>query len=85
MDVEGAFLQGDPLERKQSKIYARIPRESVPGVNEDSVIELCKRVYGLMDAPRKWWESITSTLVSLGMKQSSLDPCSFLWYGNGKW
>ena len=84
MDIEGAFLQGEPLQRKQGKIYAKIPKEGIPGVGEDSVIELCKCVYGLMDAPRKWWESITSTLVSLGMKQSNLDPCTFFWHGNGK-
>lgn len=78
MDVEGAFLQGEPLERQQGKLYAKMPPEGIPGYPNDAVIELCKCVYGLTDAPRKWWESITGTLVSLGMKQSELDPCTFL-------
>jgi IS30 family transposase len=83
MDVEGAFLQGEPLNREQGKLYAEIPTEGIPGIPQGSVVELCKCVYGLMDAPRKWWESISSTLVALGMCQSQLDPCLFYWY-NGE-
>ena len=57
-----------------------MPDEGVPGIPKGSVIELVKCVYGLMDAPRKWWESLTATMRSLGMKQSELDPCLFMWF-----
>lgn len=42
--------------------------------------KLCKCVCGLMDASRKWWESSSKTLLGLGMKQSELDPCVFMWF-----
>ena len=80
MDVEGAFLQGEPLQRSQGKLFASVPREGIPGLDSGDLIELQKCVYGLMDAPRKWWESITTTLIQLGMRQSELDPCVFHWF-----
>ena len=81
MDVEGAFLQGEELKRAGGRIFARVPREGIPGVDPSSVIELCKCVYGLMDAPRKWWENLTKTLTqTLNMKQGELDRCIFFWY-----
>ena len=41
------------------------------------MVELIKPVYGLVDAPRLWWESLSKTLVGLGMKASELDGCMF--------
>ena len=82
-DVEGAFLQGDDWNRKKGKIYAYPPPGGgVPGIVEDEecIIEISKCVYGLMDAPRQWWMSISFTLRNLGMKQSELDPCLFYWH-----
>ena len=79
-DVEGAFLQGDRLERKSGRIFANPPREGIPGVPPHSLIEMTKCVYGLMDAPRQWWKCFTQFLCSLGMKQS---PCIFYWYCSG--
>ena len=38
-----------------------------------SLVELIKPVYGLVDVPRLWWESLSKTLVGLGMKASELD------------
>lgn len=76
MDIEGAFLQGDSLRRKNVKIYAILGRDQFEGIPEGALLELCKCVYGLMDAPRKWWETISKALSELGMKQSELDPCA---------
>jgi hypothetical protein len=81
MDVEGAFLQGDAMKREKGRIFAKVPREGIPGIERNAVIELRKCVYGLMDAPRKWWESLARTLTqTLSLKQSELDPCLFYWY-----
>lgn len=46
-------------------------------MSKDDVIELIKPVYGLADAPRLWWKSLTQTLTNLGMTQSRLDGCVF--------
>lgn len=79
-DVEGAFLQGDEYSRKGGSIYTTVPKEGLPGVPAGSIFELTKCVYGLMDAPLRWWRSITGILKSLGAKQSELDPCIFYWF-----
>eukprot|EP00435_Cladocopium_sp_Y103_P072500 s192_g40.t1 len=79
-DVEGAFLQGDPLVRSKGKIFVKLPQCGVPGYSKNSVAELVKCVYGLCDAPRSWWLSFSKTLQDLGMKQSELDPCVYFWY-----
>lgn len=83
-DVEGAFLQGEPLRRENGKIFVKIPKDGIPGQSSDDVVEVLKCVYGLVDAPRMWWQSFSRTLVGLGMKQSELDPCTFFWYANGE-
>ena len=45
------------------------------------MIELTKYVYGLVDAPRHWYETLCDHLSSeAGGRQSSLDPSVFLWW-----
>lgn len=83
-DVEGAFLQGDRYMREQGRVFARMPKEGFPNVPDHAVIELTKCVYGLMDAPRRWWITLTQNLVMLGMKQSELDPCVFFWFDDSQ-
>lgn len=82
MDIEGAFLQGGPLERSRGRLFAKVRKEGMPGCDDDDLIELCKCVYGLMLLVNggKMWETKTSTFKQYGMKQSALDPCSFYWY-----
>lgn len=79
-DVEGAFLQGGTLTRERGKLFARIPKDGIPGVEDTAIIELTKCVYGLNDAPLHWWKSICKTLKQCGMKQSELDPCCFYYF-----
>lgn len=50
-DVEGAFLRGDHIERQKGKILVQLPPGKVPGYDE-TICELIKPVYGLVDAPR---------------------------------
>jgi hypothetical protein len=79
-DVEGAFLQGEKYDRDTGKIYTSMPPGGFPGIPQDSIFELTKCVYGLMDAPLRWWRSLTTTFRQLGVKQSVLDPCVFFWF-----
>ena len=63
----------------------RIPKDGIPGLSPDDVIELRKPVYGLVDAPKLWWDSLTRTLTDLNMVQSQLDKCMFYYRdGNGR-
>ena len=67
------------MDRSGGPLYAEPPDlEDVP---RDAVIELKKYVYGLVDAPRKWFETLTEYIkTDLGGKQSKLDPSVFLWH-----
>ena len=82
-DVEGVFLQGESFQRKNGPLFIRLPKDGVPGVPEGSLVELKKCVYGLNDAPLRWWTSMCKTLKQCGMIQSELDPCIFWYHHNG--
>ena len=75
--MEAAFLRGEDLKRRTGRILVKPPKDGIPGVNDGELVELIKPVYGLVDAPRLWWESLSKTLVGLGMKASELGGCMF--------
>ena len=79
-DIEGAFLQGDEYSRDSGPIYVMLPHDTFPGLPTNTIFQLTKCVYGLMDAPLRWWKSLERTLKNLDMQQSELDPCIFYWY-----
>ena len=79
-DVEGAFLQGENYDRETGPIFASMPKDTFPGIPSDAIFQLTKCVYGLMDAPLRWWKCLSGTIRQLGMKQSELDPCIFYWF-----
>ena len=81
-DIEGAFLQGHGMKRPGGKVYVTLPKEGVPDVESDNLVEVCKYVYGLADAPRQWFLCLSEELKRLGLRQSQLDPCCFYWYHN---
>ena len=75
-------MQGETLKRKNGRVFVEVAKEdcTVLGIPEGAVVELVKCVYGLSDGPRAWWESFSKTSQSVGLKQSELDPCVFLWF-----
>ena len=75
IDIKTAFLQGKPLERE---VYLRPPKEHYGG-KPGKLWKLKKSVYGLGDAPRKWFESLTAHLTTTGAQWSPTDP-AFLWW-----
>ena len=75
IDIKTAFLQGKPLERE---VYLRPPKEYYGG-KPGKLWKMKKAVYGLGDAPKSWFESVTSQLKSTGAKWSPTDP-AFLWW-----
>ena len=58
-------------ERERGKLYAKLPREGIPGLDKGDLIEITKCVYGLMDAPLQWWKCFTSFLVGLGIRNET--------------
>ena len=84
-DVSTAFLQGENYrDDEQRNIYLRPPRNTNPliGADENSVWHLNKAAYGLVDAPRKFYDGFMKTLVRAGMKRSLTDFGLF-YYRNG--
>ena len=76
-DVEGAFFKGDQLQRESGRVLVGLPNTGVPGVSEDSIVELIKPVYGLADAPRACFDTLTAALTGLNCTQSEVDACVF--------
>ena len=63
-DVRSAFLQSDIIDRD---IYVEPPPEKY---KVNTIWKLNKPLYGLGDASRQWYLSLSKTLEELGMKQS---------------
>ena len=75
IDVKTAFLQGEPLTRN---VFMRAPPEMNLGVDE--CLKLLKAVYGLGDAPRKWYEAVKKLLTKFGLTIHRYDPGLFIMY-----
>ena len=76
-DIKAAFLQGVSLERE---VYIEPPKE----VKTKGVIwRLKKCMYGLNDAPRKWFLKVEQTLKELRCKQYKMDPAVFSYSTDG--
>ena len=71
MDVKAAYLQGENIKRE---VYLRPPVEFDNGY----LWKLRKTVYGLCDAARAWYDTITNELIKMGVRQCSLDKSLFL-------
>jgi hypothetical protein len=72
MDVNNAFLHGD----LQEDVYMTVP-QGVNSPKPNQVCKLIKSLYGLRQASRKWYERLTSLIISQGYHQSSSDYSFF--------
>ena len=75
-DVKAAFAQSDKLARPRGRLFVE-PCDGVP-VEKGDLIELVQPVYGLDDAPLRWFETVTRFLRSMGLRKSLLDPCVYV-------
>eukprot|EP00969_Alexandrium_andersonii_P168641 7452951-Alexandrium_andersonii.AAC.1 len=53
-DFTQAFCHGDELQRPKGRLFCQQPREGIPGLEADQLIELLKHVYGLTDGSYQW-------------------------------
>eukprot|EP00971_Amphidinium_carterae_P350102 6491381-Amphidinium_carterae.1 len=85
LDISTAFLQGGYFDKDEDRLVCvRMTREMLQLFQEherfahvDSArhtFRLKKPAYGLVDAPRAWFNELVKTLVTLGWQQSLADP-----------
>ncbi len=77
IDIKRAFLQGNAIDRV---VFIRPPKEACT----DKIWCLKKCVYGLADAPRKWYLTFSEKLLELGCSVSKHDPGVFMFHHDGK-
>ena len=73
IDVNNAFLNG--------LLHEEVYMDQPPGFqhkDKSLVCKLNKALYGLIQAPRAWFERLHSALLSLGFKASKCDPSLFV-------
>ena len=84
-DLKAAFTQSRPLLRSEGPLYCRSTHGSMPGLEEGQLAEVVLGCYGLVDAPRNWRLTLTTFIKEeLKYRQSSLDPCTYLYFGEEK-
>ena len=73
-DLKSAICQSLPLCRKQGRLYASLPKGGIEGLHEEQLVEIIAGVYGLGDAPRHWRRTLREAILSLGYRESVIDP-----------
>nr|GEX80090.1 retrovirus-related Pol polyprotein from transposon TNT 1-94 [Tanacetum cinerariifolium] len=73
MDVKTAFLNGELKE----EVYVSQPEGFVDQDNLSHVYKLKKSLYGLIQAPRVWYDMLSSFLISKHFSKSAVDPTLF--------
>ena len=53
-------------------------------LDHETVLRLRKAVYGLVNAPKKWWDRLKTSLFEHGFTSCALDPCAFVLRMSGK-
>ena len=75
-DIKTAFLNGDEMPEKD-QLFGDPPVEAreILGMSEDEVLRIRKVIYGLLHAPRAWYDKLSRTLEGQGWERSKLEPC----------
>ena len=82
-DIKTAFLSGDEDIRN---IFISPPDDvrQMLNLDHETVLRLRKVVYGLVNAPKKWWDRLKTSLIKHGFTSCALDPCAFVLRKSGK-
>ena len=78
LDLKTAFLQGEHYNLSSRSVVVQLP----PDIGLPPwMVGLCLRpVYGLNDAPRRWWNRLDKFLRSVGMEPTRADRCTYVAY-----
>ncbi|GJU93153.1 putative ribonuclease H-like domain-containing protein [Tanacetum coccineum] len=74
MDVKSAFLYGTIEE----EVYVTQPPGFKDPDHPDKVYKVVKALYGLHQAPRAWYETLTNYLLGNGFKRGKIDQTLFI-------
>ena len=80
LDFMSAFLQGEldvPLFMEQPEGLKELLNEKGEDIDDNSVLRLKKGIYGLKQAGRIWYQSMSKGLMDLGFTRSPSDTCLF--------
>ena len=78
LDLKTAFLQGEHYNLSSRSVVLQLP----PDIGLPPwMVGLCLRpVYGLNDAPRRWWNRLDKFLRSVGLEPTRADRCTYVAY-----
>ena len=74
MDVKSAFLYGTIEE----EVYVAQPPGFVDPHNPDKVYKVVKALYGLHQAPRAWYATLSTFLLDHGFRRGTIDKTLFI-------
>jgi hypothetical protein len=74
IDFSNAFVQADLKE----SVYIELPAGFRSPNGDDYTLKLNKNLYGLCQAPKTWFDKLSTELHGLGFVPSSHDPCMFV-------
>ncbi|GJU33821.1 putative ribonuclease H-like domain-containing protein [Tanacetum coccineum] len=74
MDVKSAFLYGIIEE----EVYVHQPPGFVDPAHPNKVYKVVKALYGLHQAPRAWYETLSSFLLENGFRRGTIDKTLFI-------
>ncbi|GJT52053.1 putative ribonuclease H-like domain-containing protein [Tanacetum coccineum] len=74
MDVKSAFLYGTIRE----EVYVHQPPGFVNSAHPNKVYKVVKAFYGLHQAPRAWYETLSSFLLENGFRSGTIDKTLFI-------
>ena len=77
VDLKTAFLQGEDFDPVRS-VFVKLPPDL--GLPPWIVGRCVRPVYGLNDAPRRWWNRLDQSLRSWGFQPTRADRCSYVLY-----
>ena len=74
-DFHSAYLNG-VLDDDETIYMEQVPYHEVAS-HSHYVVKLCKSLYGLKQAGRKWYDTLCGSLVIIGFQKSMADPAVF--------
>ncbi|GKF76994.1 putative ribonuclease H-like domain-containing protein, partial [Tanacetum coccineum] len=74
MDVKSTFLYGTIEE----EVYVHQPPGFVDLSHPNKVYKVIKALYGLHQAPRAWYETLSSVLMENGFRRGTIDKTLFI-------